>query len=347
MWKRNLEGSIINLVSGVRLKKDGLHLGHYLGCLSPLSTINEEYRYFFVIDDLSPASSLIAPQSNRNLISIASDALATGYGEKIIFLLKSHLVSRSPLLHNILRELMTLRQIKSIHPKRKIIREQKDALTLADFTFILYEVLTHLALDADYVIMNDDNKRFVDYSRKIARKFNNKYSACLSEPILLHGPLPRLLGYNLEKMAKSNNNCIYLSDDAETIKKKVDQIVKYKETVSIFVDSDGLFISPKDVNLSNNYLPFTYFRLFGEEKKYAKILQNFRNGSLSLNKLSEELARTINEFLQPMRSLQNYYRNNPDKIWERISIDTEMAIRFVERTDRKVKDVIKAKLNEN
>ena len=65
----------------------------------------------------------------------------------------------------------------------------------------------------------------LEQCREIVRKFNSVYGETLTEPDIYLPPnkacyrLPGIDGK--AKMSKSLGNCIYLSDDAETVKKKI------------------------------------------------------------------------------------------------------------------------------
>jgi tryptophanyl-tRNA synthetase len=63
----------------------------------------------------------------------------------------------------------------------------------------------------------------VELAREMARKFNNLYGADIfPEPEPIIGEVPMLVGTDGQnKMSKSLDNAIYLSDDAKTVEEKV------------------------------------------------------------------------------------------------------------------------------
>lgn len=82
------------------------------------------------------------------------------------------------------------------------------------------------AFKANIVPVGNDQKPMIEQTREIVRSFNFTYKTdCLVEPEGLYpenegaGRLPGLDGN--AKMSKSLGNGIYLSDDADTVKKKL------------------------------------------------------------------------------------------------------------------------------
>ena len=75
---------------------------------------------------------------------------------------------------------------------------------------------------AHLVPVGKDNEAHVELTRDIARRFNQLYGEVFPMPEVLLSDVPTLVGIdNKGKMSKSADNCIYLSDDARTVEKKV------------------------------------------------------------------------------------------------------------------------------
>lgn len=334
-----------NLVSGARLSDGGLHLGHYLGCLSPLSEFPEQYYdYFFIMADTSLPYRLIDPGKDEALIDMASDLLSTEYSDRIKIVLQSKINCEAPILLSTLKHLMTLKQVQSVHPRWKQIREHKLNCSLEDFIFILNEVYNYLSLDTSYVLTNDDNLRFVRYAKRISKKINNIYGHTTAEPTLKHGIVPRLLGYDLQRMTKSNKNAISLSEDREDLRRKVVQLISsgYMRRL-VNLDSSAHLIHP--FTATDSFLPFTYLKVFcaGEESK--SIIDLFQRGRISLYELAEEVFRILDVFLGKMREPRAFYKNHPADIWRRIESDTQQAIEIVHDVETRVVSSIRKSMH--
>lgn len=331
------------IISGARLGRGGLHLGHYLGCLSPLSAIPlADATYFFVIGDTSPAHRILDKELDSDLIAMISDLLASQYGERIKVVLESRIQFEAPILLNTLCEIVTFNQIYSRHPNRLRIKAGDPLISIGDFIFILYEIYRFLAIDANYVFMNTDNLKFVDFARQVARKFNNMYGKSLSEPRLEHGIFPRLLGYNGQKMAKANNNCIFLAESRESLETKTHKLVMSRPVLS-FLEGDYL---PQPTSfVPDDFIPFTYLKAFGPQPIADELITSFRSGKLPLPNLAHEVFRTLDNFITPMRIAQQFYRNNPKLIWERVEQNSQEALEIVHKTESRVVSALRATID--
>ena len=337
----------LKLISGARLSEGGLHLGHYLGCLSPLTAFPEdEYCFYFIITDTSPAHRLVDQATDPDLINMASDLLATKYAARVKIVLQSRILCEGPVLFTALKDLITFRQLQGVHPQRQKIRENQANLSTSDFTFILDEIFGFLALDASYVLMNDDNFRFVCFARRTAKKFNNVYGRVLSEPLLRHGTVSRLLGKDEQRMTKANGNAIYLSETGESLRNKAQQLVNSTQRAGfIRLDSAGKPIQSDSSPVPDTFLPFTYLRVFGDPLNAETIVTDFKEGSLSIYDLADEVFRTLEGVMAPIREAREYYRHRPQDVWAKIEEDSAKTLEVVHATEKRVVDAIRRRMS--
>ena len=120
-------------------------------------------------------------------------------------------------------------------PTYKEQREQlseKDLSTLGFLGYPLLQTADVVIYDAQFVPVGEDQVPHLELSREVVRRFNNFYGGSgvrdgerrpdvLVEPQPLLTTFPRLPGLDNRKMSKSYGNAIDLSDDAETVRKKV------------------------------------------------------------------------------------------------------------------------------
>ena len=77
------------------------------------------------------------------------------------------------------------------------------------------------AFKAGIVPVGEDQLPVIEQTNEIVRKFNSIYGDVLVETKGLLSTHTRLAGLDGKaKMSKSLGNCIYLADDADTLKKK-------------------------------------------------------------------------------------------------------------------------------
>jgi tryptophanyl-tRNA synthetase len=338
----------MNLMSGARLSSGGLHLGHYLGCLSPLSNFSENFKYFFVIRDRGEIQLSENLKANCDLITMMGDLMATSYASKIKIVLQSSLYTHYIALLDYIQEIVTLNQLENVHPKRKQIKHGNSKLLLKDFLFPLDSVCTYFILDAEYVIMNDDNLRFVSFAKRISQKIANIYQEpILVTPQLIHGKIPRLLGYNYQKVCKANNNCMFLSDSDDVLEQKVEKLFSFKY---LFRNNPSLereySRSPNTFILPKTFLPLLYLQAFSDEPNLEQTLERFRNPRLQ-DELRSLLNSTLKKIIVPMREIREYYINHPSELWMKLEENTVEAVTVARGVESRVSNIVFSTQNFN
>ena len=98
---------------------------------------------------------------------------------------------------------------------------EKDLSTLGFLGYPLLQTADIIIYNAHYVPVGEDQVAHLELSREIVRRFHNFYGELFVEPQPLLTTFPRLPGLDNRKMSKSYGNTINLSDDAESVRKKV------------------------------------------------------------------------------------------------------------------------------
>jgi hypothetical protein len=113
----------------------------------------------------------------------------------------------------------------------------KDLSTLGFLGYPLLQTADVIIYNARFVPVGEDQVPHLELSREVVRRFHNFYGELFVEPQPLLTPVPRLPGLDNRKMSKSYSNTIDLSDDAETVKKKVWQM--YTDPKRVRADIPG------------------------------------------------------------------------------------------------------------
>jgi tryptophanyl-tRNA synthetase len=136
----------------------------------------------------------------------------------------------------------------------------------------------------------------------MARRFNNLYGEVFPEPEPIIGDVPLLVGTDGQnKMSKSLNNAIYLSDDGEMVKQKV---------MNMYTDPKRLRATDPGTVEGNPV--FIYHDAFNPS--YAEVddlKERYRQGKVGDVEVKEKLARAINNFLEPIREKRAYFLAHP------------------------------------
>jgi tryptophanyl-tRNA synthetase len=133
----------------------------------------------------------------------------------------------------------------------------------------------------------------VEDTRRVARKFNNTYGVKIfNEPEALYGVDINVPGIDGNaKMGKSLNNCIYLSDSEEELRKKV---------FKVYTDPNRIHAT--DPGTVEGNIAFVYHDFFNDNKKEVEQMkERYREGKIKDVEVKERLFEVMNEKLTPIR----------------------------------------------
>ena len=209
-----------------------LHLGHYVGSLKNRVLLQNEDKYnMFVFLADQQALTDHAKESEiikESIGNVALDYLSVGLdpSKSTIFI-----QSQIPELAELTMYYMNLVSLARLerNPTVKTEISQKGFGESIPTGFLVYPISQAAditAFKANLVPVGNDQKPMIEQTREIVRSFNHTYNCdILVEPEGIYpeneaaGRLPGLDGN--AKMSKSLGNGIFLSDDEDTVRKKV------------------------------------------------------------------------------------------------------------------------------
>lgn len=287
------------LVSGDR-PTGLLHLGHYVGSIHNRLKLQDSYECFFFVADLhmltTKKSKEDIVESRTHIRQMMLDYLSCGIDPK-----KSHIYLQSALpaiweLNLIFEMMVTINRLQGLPSIKEMAKNAKMDEESIPFGLVGYPVLQSadiLLPKGDVVPVGKDNEAHVELCRDIARRFNQLYGEFFPSPQVLLSDVPTLIGTDGQgKMSKSAGNCIFLSDDAKTVEKKV----------------KGMYTDPNRVhahipgNVTNNPV-FIYHDIFNTNKSEVEQLKKrYSEGSVGDVEVKECLIHALNTFLDPIRT---------------------------------------------
>jgi tryptophanyl-tRNA synthetase len=163
------------------------------------------------------------------------------------------------------------------------------------------------------------------------RRFHYLYGEVFTEPQPLLTPVPRLPGLDNRKMSKSYQNTIDLSDDADTVRKKVRQM--YTDPKRVRADIPG--------TVEGNPV-FVYHDAFNPNRDEVEDLKaRYRGGRVGDVEVKTKLAEAINAMLEPMRERRRALVARPNHLRDVLFEGSARARRHAETTMRRVRDAMK------
>lgn len=317
-----------------------LHIGHYIGSLRNRVAMQDsgEYETFIMVaDQQALTDNARDPEKIRNsLFQVALDYLSVGIDPaKTTVFVQSQIPALSELTMHYLN-LVTVSRLQR-NPTVKAEIQQKNFEQSIPAGFLIYPVSQAAditAFKATTVPVGDDQEPMLEQTREIVRTFNNVYDKeVLVEPEGVFPPkgegrLPGLDGN--AKMSKSLGNAIYLSDDAQTLEKKV---------MSMY--TDPLHIKVTDPGHIEGNTVFTYLDAFDNDReKVAELKAQYQAGGLGDVKIKRYLNEVLQAKFAPIRERRAEFEKNPEAVYKMLEEGSKKANAVAEQTLKEVRDAM-------
>ncbi len=325
-----------------------LHLGHLVGALRNWATLQDQYDCFYFVADWHALTSEYADTAGitASAYDNAADWIAAGLDPERSTMFVQSLVPEHAELYLLLSMVVPIPWLERV-PTYKEQREQlseKDLSTIGFLGYPLLQTADVAIYDAKYVPVGEDQVPHLELSREVVRRFNNFYgeklgvrdgemiaSEVLVEPQALLTSIPRLPGLDNRKMSKSYGNAIELSDDAESVRKKV--MSMYTDPKRVRADIPG--------NVEGNPV-FTYHDAFNTNLDEVEDLKTrYRLGKVGDVEVKKKLAAALNAVLEPMRQRRAEVLSRPDRVKEILFEGSKKARLVAQETMIRVRDAVK------
>ena len=317
-----------------------LHIGHYVGSLKNRVELQNTGKYdtfIMIADQQALTDNARDPEKiRRSLHEVALDYLAVGIDpKKSTILVQSQIPALSELTMHYLN-LVTVARLRRNPTVKTEIKQKKfgESVPAGFFTYPVSQAADITAFKADTVPVGDDQEPMLEQTREIVRTFNRIYQQdILVEPKGVFPPkgqgrIPGLDGN--AKMSKSLGNAIYLSDDADTVQKKV---------MSMYTDPTHIKVS--DPGHVEGNTVFTYLDIFDPDKEQvAKLKEQYQAGGLGDVKIKRYLNEVLEAELAPIRKRREEYAANLDYVDQVLKEGSARANKVANQTLKEVRDAI-------
>ncbi len=320
-----------------------LHLGHYVGSLKNrvfLQNQNKYKMFVFLADqqaltDHAKESELI----QESIGNVALDYLSVGLDPKQSTIFIQSQIPELAELSMYYMNLVSLARLER-NPTVKTEIAQKGFGESIPSGFLVYPVSQAAditAFKANLVPVGNDQKPMIEQTREIVRSFNHTYHTdCLVEPEGIYpenekaGRLPGLDGN--AKMSKSLGNGIYLSDDADTVRKKV---------MSMYTDPNHIKI--EDPGQIEGNMVFHYLDIFARKEDQADIeamKEHYQRGGLGDVKTKRYLLDILERELAPIRERRLEYAKDMGEVFHMLQEGSQKARTVAAKTLSEVKSAM-------
>lgn len=328
-----------------------LHLGHYVGSLKRRVELQNSGEYDEIYIMIADAQALTDNADNpdkvrNNIIEVALDYLSCGLDPaKSNIFIQSQVPELTELAFYYMNLVTVSRLQRNPTVKSEIqMRNFEASIPVGFFTYPISQASDITAFKATTVPVGEDQKPMIEQTVEIVRRFNSIYGEVLVEPEVLlpqNAACLRLPGTDGKaKMSKSLGNCIYLSDSAEEVRKKV---------MGMFTDPNHLKVS--DPGKVEGNCVFTYLDAFSKPEHFAKCLpeyasldelkEHYRRGGLGDVKCKKLLIAVLEEELAPIRARRREFEQNIEGVYEMLRKGSQVAQAKAARTLMEVKDAMR------
>lgn len=324
-----------------------LHLGHWVGSLENRVRLQDQYDCYFLIANMHAYTTRAekAAEVRRDTLEIVKDWLSVGIDpERATLVLQTEIPAIAELSWYLAMLVPFNRVMRN--PTLKAEIEAKDLGDHYSFGFPLYAVgqcADILAFRAELVPVGEDQEAHIEMCREVARRFDHVYCGVPSTtddkdyvaqggvfpvPKALLGRISRLIGTDgKQKMSKSLDNAIFLSDDAGTIKKKCGKVFTGRQSAT-------------DPGTVEGNALFQYAKAFmTDPARIAELEALYTKGEIGDGAVKQEVAAAIDTFLAPIRERRAAYEGpaGDRRILEILRAHTSRANAVAEETLRMAK----------
>ena len=328
-----------------------LHVGHYVGSLSERVKLqnsgNYAAMYIMIADAQALTDNAEHPEKVRqNIIQVALDYLACGIDpEKSTIFIQSMVPELTELTFYYMNLVTVARVQRNPTVKSEIqMRNFEASIPVGFFCYPISQAADITAFRATAVPVGEDQLPMLEQCKEIVHKFNTVYGETLTEPEIV---LPsnkaclRLPGIDGKaKMSKSLGNCIYLSDEADEVKKKV---------MSMFTDPNHLRVQDPG-NVDGNPV-FIYLDAFCKPEYFPEFLPDYQNldelkdhykrGGLGDVKVKKFLNNVLQAELGPIREHRKMWEQRIPDVYDILREGSKVAEAKAAETLRDVKASMK------
>ena len=312
-----------------------LHVGHYVGSLSERVKLQNSGQYDEIYIMIADAQALTDnaehPEKVRqNIIQVALDYLACGIDpDKSTIFIQSMVPELTELTFYYMNLVTVSRVQRNPTVKAEIVQRNFEAsIPVGFFCYPISQAADITAFGATHVPVGEDQMPMLEQCKEIVHKFNTVYGETLTDPQIV---LPsnkaclRLPGIDGKaKMSKSLGNCIYLSDEADVVKKKI---------MSMFTDPNHLRV--EDPGKVDGNPVFIYLEAFSRPEHFEEFLPDYKNleeledhyrrGGLGDVKVKKFLNNVMQAELTPIRERRKEWEARLPDVYDILKAGSAVA----------------------
>ncbi|MBQ0019782.1 MAG: tryptophan--tRNA ligase [Bacteroidales bacterium] len=342
-----------------------LHIGHYVGSLRRRVALQNAGEYDKIFIMIADAQALTDNADNpekirQNVIEVALDYLAAGLDPNKVNIFVQSAVPELTELAFYYMNLVSVARVQR-NPTVKTEIEMRgfagESVPTGFFCYPISQAADITLFHGTTVPVGEDQRPMIELTNEIVRRFNNIYGDTLNEcQVLLpeNQACMRLPGTDGKaKMSKSLGNCIYLSDSAKEVKKKVNSM--FTDPLHLNIEDpghlEGTYVDAEGNEQHYQNTVFIYLDAFCEDSDFEKFLPDYKNldemkahyckGGLGDGTCKKFLLNILNDRLEPMRQRRAEYEKDIKGVYDILKRGTEAARKVGQQTIAEVRHAMR------
>lgn len=296
------------ITSGMR-PTGKLHLGHYFGVLKNWVNLQDDFDCNYFIADWHALTTKYNQTEDlaQNVKDVALDWLAAGINPEKSTIYVQSFVPETAQLHIYLSMITPQNWVErdpTLKDLAKIMKDRQENVSNLSYGLFGYPVLMTadiLTFNSNYVPVGIDQVAHVELTRDIARRFNNIYNVeYFNEPEPKLTQIPLLKGLDGNKMGKSFNNDIKISDSPEDTEKKIKTGITDRNRIR--KDDKG--------NPDNCEVIYDYWKIFASNEEVQEICHACKNAQIGCFECKKRLADKVNASMASIREKRKEYEQD-------------------------------------
>ncbi|MCZ2130815.1 MAG: tryptophan--tRNA ligase [Bacteroidia bacterium] len=323
------------VVSGIR-PTGKLHIGNYFGAVSHFLKMQNSFDCYFFIADFHSLTTHPTPADLHESVRIVlAEYLALGLDpEKAVIYLQSDVpeVTELYLYLNMNAYKGELERVSSFKEKAKSQPDNINAGLLTYPTLMAADILIH---KAHKVPVGKDQEQHLEMTRTFANRFNRLYqSEYFPEPTAFTFgeqliKVPGLTGTGKMSKSAGEADCIYISEEADILKKKIMRAV---------TDSGPTKPNSKLTQPVANI--FSLMELVSDKDVTYSFKKSYADCTIRYGDLKKQLAEDMEKFIYPFREKIKDTLANKQLLAKVAKQGAESARESASKTIKEVREII-------
>ncbi len=308
-----------------------LHLGNLEGALKNWVQLQYQYEMFCCIVDWHALTTMYdrTDQITTQAVEVAADYIAAGLDpDRCAIFIQSHVKEHAELhlLFSMITPLGWLERVPTYKEKRENLGLNDESLSYGLLGYPVLQAADILVYRAHAVPVGKDQIPHIELTREIARRFNRLYGEVFPEPEQMVNEVAAVVpGMDGRKMSKSYGNAIYLSDDPDAVRAKVNEAFTCPTK-----------IRKSDPGVPENCVVCQLRRTFDPDG-YLPSWEEDRAGTRGCVQNKRELTDVINARLAPIRARRAELLADPGQILRYLESGADRARAAAEETMKAVR----------